>query len=598
MSKPPAFPALAVALALAVPSAAEAAELRLSVAGTTKEAGAPTAVLRLRGPAPAGALRLAAVAPTDPCPRRPPTGTVRGKRGQRSLRTSLTPAPNAIEDGQTKLCGWLTTGNEVRLGPVARRAAADETGLLDLGDDLGERQPWMYAALGVFLAFCGWRGQRRQRRQAAHPVLGGLPVAAKPPAVSERCIPLGRTLGGRRHRYALSPELLRQHALILGASGVGKTNLLGLLLNGLGGAGVGALVIDLKGDAALARLVRQIDPHAHVFTIGGSTTWDPLAHGDATALRDALLEMERWSEPHYQQAASRYLNAILGALQAAGELRGLAEVVPFLEAPDTANGLVRRASQAGDERAAQALQRAVALLAEDRSLRSGVQGLGNRLAVLVDSPSVGAQLAPHPHGVDLDYALTGGGLVLFSLAAPTYPAEAPALGALVAGLSMARAGELAHHGELRCQLVIDECAQLAGTQVLRATQMGRSLGFGVVLATQELSDLDRLGAKEPIWANTALTLVGRQDVPASADFISKSIGTHWITHETQHFEAHDAINALVPQRFKAPDRRTFSETEERVVHPNVLTGLRTGQFLALERWPQSWHGLIATQLLQ
>ncbi len=127
--------------------------------------------------------------------------------------------------------------------------------------------------------------------------------------------------------------------------------------------------------------------------------------------------------------------------------------------------------------------------------------------------------------------------------------------------------------------------------------MGRSLGFGVVLATQELSDLDRLGAKEPVWANTALTLVGRQDVPASADFISKSIGTHWITSETQHFEAHDVAYSLVPQRLKAPDRRSYSQTEERIVHPNVLAGLRTGQFLALERWPQSWHALIETQLL-
>src|SRR6202000_3073972 len=46
-----------------------------------------------------------------------------------------------------------------------------------------------------------------------------------------------------------------------------------------------------------------------VFSPDGPGHWNPLAHGNATALKDKLISTERFSEPHYQRAAERQPSA-------------------------------------------------------------------------------------------------------------------------------------------------------------------------------------------------------------------------------------------------------------------------------------------------
>ena len=64
-------------------------------------------------------------------------------------------------------------------------------------------------------------------------------------------------------------EWLRQHILCVGASGAGKTTLIGHVLAGVHGEGVGAVVVDLKGDPSLEAVARRVDRGAEVFRIDG-----------------------------------------------------------------------------------------------------------------------------------------------------------------------------------------------------------------------------------------------------------------------------------------------------------------------------------------
>ena len=57
------------------------------------------------------------------------------------------------------------------------------------------------------------------------------------------------------------------------------------------------------------------------------SSWNPLAHGNATELKDKLIATERFTEPHYQRAAERYLQTAIQVLarahpDAAADARG------------------------------------------------------------------------------------------------------------------------------------------------------------------------------------------------------------------------------------------------------------------------------------
>ena len=82
------------------------------------------------------------------------------------------------------------------------------------------------------------------------------------------------------------------------------------------------VAIDLKGSPAFAGELRQAAPQrrAAVSASGrptGPSHWNPLAHGNATALKDKLIGTERFTEPHYQRAAERYVQTVFQVLHAA-----------------------------------------------------------------------------------------------------------------------------------------------------------------------------------------------------------------------------------------------------------------------------------------
>jgi type IV secretory pathway TraG/TraD family ATPase VirD4 len=76
-------------------------------------------------------------------------------------------------------------------------------------------------------------------------------------------------------------------------------------------------------------------------------------------------------------------------------------------------------------------------------------------------------------------------------------------------------------------VAIDEFSALRSDNILGLLARGREAGVGVLLATQELADLDRAGhgLREQILGNTALKIAHRQDVPESAVSVARLAGT-------------------------------------------------------------------------
>ena len=151
----------------------------------------------------------------------------------------------------------------------------------------------------------------------------------------------------------LGDHELSAHGLILGASGAGKTTTLLKLLSDQIGRGRPVIAVDMKGAPAFARELAAAAADAgrpiKVWTIDGGAYWNPLAHGNATELKDKLMATERFTEPHYQRAAERYLQTAIQVLQEARPERPvtLASVAAVMDPTRLADLLPKTPTRSG-----------------------------------------------------------------------------------------------------------------------------------------------------------------------------------------------------------------------------------------------------------
>ena len=402
----------------------------------------------------------------------------------------------------------------------------------------------------------------------------------------------GVTLGvdGDGRPVVLSDRQLSAHALIVGASGAGKSTTLLTILTDHIRRGRPVVAIDMKGSPAfageLARAAGAAGRPFQLWSLDGPSHWNPLAHGNPTELKDKLIGTERFTEPHYQRAAERYVQTVLQVLEQLhpGRPPALEEVVRMMDHRRLPS-IVRELPEPLAER----ITGYLGGLTGDQV--SAIRGLGTRLAILTEShsapflapPQARSANAPAPE-VDLHRALSGGEVVLLSLNSGKYGKLAAQLGTLAVQDLVCAAGErLASGGPPgRPQAIvgIDEFSALGSDHVMQLIARGREPGVVVVLATQELADLDRAapGLRDQVLGTAAVKIAHRQDVPASAETFSQMVGTVRVWEETRR------IGGSAFARYDT-GRGTRREVERFALHPNVIKELRTGEAVVITKQP-------------
>ena len=393
-------------------------------------------------------------------------------------------------------------------------------------------------------------------------------------------IRLGTDRSGRP--VSLEDRELTAHGLILGASGSGKTTALLSILDQQIRRGVPVVAIDLKGSpgfaAALAQAAAEAGRPFKLWTPDGPGFWNPLQHGNATEGKDKLVATERFSEPHYQRAAERYVQNLLRVLGHVhpGEPATLEEVVGLMD-PKRLPALLREVPRG----LAESVQDYCAGLSFDQV--SAVRGLQTRLAVITES-TAGPYLRPHAAGtIDLRAALDGPEVVLFSLNSSRYGKFAAQLGTLVVqDLICATGLRLDAHpsgsAPRLAMVAIDEFSAIGGDHVAALFARGREAGAGVLVATQEMADLAHAGrgVRDQVLGSTALKLILRQQVPESARAVAEIAGTQRTWEETRQVGG--------GMLFPGPaGRGTRREVERFVVAPNEIKSLRTGEAVLISK---------------
>ena len=213
---------------------------------------------------------------------------------------------------------------------------------------------------------------------------------------------------------------------------------------------------------------------------------------------------------------------------------------------------------------------------------SAIRGLGTRLAIISESHT-GRHLGGGPGAVDLRRALAGEQVVLFSLNASVYGKLAAQIGALVVQDLVTAAGHrLATPERPQAVVGIDEFSALGADHVLALLARGRESGVTVLLATQELADLDRAapGLRDQVLGNTAVKIAHRQDVPASAQTIAQMAGTETVWEETRQ------VGRGLLGRYDT-GRGTRRPSEQFIVHPNAIKSLATGEAVLITKLPRA-----------
>ncbi len=437
---------------------------------------------------------------------------------------------------------------------------------------------WVVLTVGVLAL-----GARLVAREVRHVRGRDAEIAAR--AANVNALPIGTDRSGR---LVLVPEeALAAHGLILGATGAGKSTTLMALLTQQISRGRPVVAIDLKGSPAFAAALREAAQAAGrdfiQWSPDGGAHWNPLAVGNATELKDKLLGTERFTEPHYRRAAERYLQiAIQVAQQANPEQQlTLARVVELM-APERLAVATRRLSRPRREYVRDYL----ASLTPDQI--SAVRGLASRLAVVSESHS-GSFLEPATDGaptVDLRRALGGGQVVLFSLNSSTYGGLAAMLGTLAVQDLVAAAGARLAAGAaglIPGVVAIDEFSALHSDNVLALLARGRESGIGVLLATQELADLDRAGRglRDQVLGNTAVKIAHRQDVPESAEALARLAGTVRVWETS--YQSRPSSRGLRRTDVSAGAR----VVERYAVEPEQVRSLGTGEALVIVKSPRA-----------
>ena len=430
------------------------------------------------------------------------------------------------------------------------------------------------------------RAKAKQREATAQ-----APAAA---SVSDLQVPIGVDEAARP--VTLEATALRTHGVVIGPTGVGKTQALERIIYGLTGAPASrdlhlpAVVIDMKADPGLAATLAAIATQTgrrfhHVTADATGSSYNPLAGLTADEMSDALYETlfaaDKNVNLHYATLSRRLLQQACRVCVDLADARvarvgGGTWQISLDDVADLLNlDTLRSVNPYLSPSVAASLTRYLGDL-EAANNEGDVGDVRDRVAVIVDTA---AGRALDATGFQLEQAIRAGDIVCFSLDAAGAPQTSRTIGTLAVQDLCAAFGRLARDGWGKthmCLTVLDEFSALGTPRVADLYARARSAGGAVLLATQDLdADLEAVSPQfaASVRTNANMWLVLRQTRGEAADAIARDIGSRLAWKETVQVEDDwDALGGM----HAASGVGSLREVDEFILHPNDIKSLPQG----------------------
>lgn len=331
----------------------------------------------------------------------------------------------------------------------------------------------------------------------------------------------------------LSDRDANHHAIIVGATGTGKsvtsTNIVQSHLE----RGLPVVFLDGKGDIDLAQRLKAVAEKlgrpAFVFhhnfdsNLDDACAYNPFSSADFTALANLVTTLRTYSEPHYEILQKGYMQTVFKVAKAtdtALDLLALGEL-------SSVNAMV-----AAVRKNRHKIPDAQTLLTEIQEQRKaeedGVESLLGTIRNLANS-SMGP-LFDTTGGrpvLKLSEARQSGAFVYFSLPALIFPDLSQSLGRMIINdvrLTLAT-------GKGPWLIVLEELSTYSCQQILALVNQGRSFGARVLLLGQSFADLEKAedmdgkAFRNQILGSVNTAILHRLNSPDDAELAAQIAGT-------------------------------------------------------------------------
>lgn len=409
-------------------------------------------------------------------------------------------------------------------------------------------------------------------------------------------IELGREKQFPFRREWITGAQLNHHVHIVGASGFGKTVLISHIIRELIQSGRGVLFIDQKGDR---ETIEQFTKYVHesnrladlkVFSLSPhdqSATYNLLANGSATQLRDRIMMSLNWSEEYYKNQAASFLLRLLTGLCWLRDNRTCALDIKTVHSCSlnikTLESYVTEIPvDAGTPRLL--IEEARLFLKSADNFQS-LQGLRSQLESLTYS-DFGDRIVESPDSLNLFERVQSGKIAFVFLDTRRFGETAKSVGRFfiqdLKAISARIDSEVEGNDRKPFTVIIDEFADLAQEDFIGFLDRARSSRIGIVLAHQEISDLDRISPQfcGRLMGNTSTLFAFLQKRPESAELICGIAGTRRTKVVTHQFES--KLFVRLPTGMQSE-----KEVDEFIIHPNTVKSLGVGECVYIRKYPKA-----------
>ena len=376
--------------------------------------------------------------------------------------------------------------------------------------------------------------------------------------INEKGMLLGHDDKGRP-LYITDGAKQGEHIIIVGAPGEGKTVTETTIAVARILRGDGGLILEGKSDdfmlEQVTRAATAVGKQVILWTAKGPWAYNTLAEGSYTERADRLLASER-PEPdgrgsHFTRRAHRYLLNMLRALELLNIPVTLPEVAKYLH-PNLLEELLQPLASTQKKRTEDSAifeepaETSQPVLSSKTSVRECarileyLKQLSDRsrgeIADTLDTLAIAAESDIRPwldpstseaKTFTLREAIENKAIVYFRLEADARPKVMPMLTAAIVQ-DLGSAANAIQGRNARFFMIMDEFTAIPSHNITTLTARARSAGITVVLGTQELTADLSDDLRNQVIGTAKVTIVHCQQVPESAEYLSKLAGTKWV----------------------------------------------------------------------
>nr|CAI94250.1 MOB-like protein [Spiroplasma citri] len=350
------------------------------------------------------------------------------------------------------------------------------------------------------------------------------------------------------NKYGIPKTNLTQHTLLVGTTGSGKTTTLMFLVKQLTQIfKQTTIIIDGKGDIDLINKVKQQDPNAFIWEIGGTTEYNPFATKDSVVLSDKIMSLFDFSEPHYEALVNDYVLILTETLINNNVDLTLENIIKYFDISELKQLISKK------DKNYEYLEK----INEDDIL-----GMRSRLNVY--RQQLKTNIGNNNNLLEL---ITKHKTILFSINSLMYPKLAGAVGKII--VQDLKELTILKPVNQKINIVLDEFNVFASENIINLINKSRSFNYQCFLSFQTINDLkiNNMNLTDTIYGNVSTVVCHNIKDPNTAEYVASVFGTQ----ETEK------LTRQLDFKNNTADMGSVRAVDEFIVHPNDLKTLKTGE---------------------